>query len=116
MLAVIFNVALALNLGIEWDDDKAMPDAIIGCTDAGQMIGVQHKGMAGLEGERVFVLFLCKDVIGGAELFDGGIVQAGTFLHLGSNQKALALDLSHFGLDVSAAADCQGISGDVTAV
>lgn len=116
VLTVILDVALALNLGIERDDDKATPDAIVGCADAGQMVGVQHKGVAGLEGERVFVLFLRKNVISGAELLDGGIIQTGTFLHLSSNQKTLALDLSHFRLDVSAAADRQGICGDVATV
>lgn len=49
-------------------------------------------------------------------MLDGGIIQTGTLLHLGSNQKALALDLGHFGLDVSAAANRQRISGDVAAI
>lgn len=80
------------------------------------MVGVQHQRMARLEGERVFVFLLREHIIGGAELLDGGIVQAGTFLHLGSDEEPLALDLSHLRLDVPAAANGQGVGGYVAAV
>ena len=72
--------------------------------------------MAGLEGERVLVFLFCEDIIGGAELLDGGIVQTSTFLHLGSNEESFTLDLSHFRFDVSAASDGERICRNVTGV
>ena len=61
--------------------------------------------MAGLEGKRVFILFLREHIVRGAELLDRRIVEASAFLHFRSDQQAFAFDLSHFRLDVSAAAD-----------
>ena len=69
------------------------------------MIRIEHQRVAGLEGKRIFILFLCEHIIRGAELLDGGVVESCTFLHFRSDQKAFAFDLSHFRLDVSAAAD-----------
>ena len=55
------------------------------------MVGIEHQCVAGLEGERVLVFLFCKDIIGGAELFDGGIVQTSTFLHLAAMRSLLPL-------------------------
>lgn len=66
--------------------------------------------------QRVLVFFLGKDIVRGAELLDGRIVQTGAFLHLGSNQQTFAFDLGHFRLDVPAASDCQGVGRDVAGV
>ena len=103
-------------LGIERDDDEPSPDTIIGCADARQMVGVKHQRVARLEGKRVLVLLFCKDIVGGAELLDGRVVQSGTLLHLCCNEQTLALDLSHFRLDVAAASDSQRICRDVAGV
>ena len=80
------------------------------------MIGVQHQRVAGLEGKRVFVLLLREYIIRGAELLDRRIVQTGTFLHFGSDEETLALDLGHLRLDIPPAAHSQGVGGDVAAV
>jgi hypothetical protein len=115
VLAVILDVALALILALN-GITMSLRQIPSSDADARQMVGVQHQRVAGLEGERVFVLLLREHIIRGAELLDGGIVEPCTFLHFGSDQKALALDLRHFRLDVPAAADGQGICGDVAAV
>ena len=86
VIAVVLDIAVALNLGIEGNDDQTAPGAIIGCTDLRQMVGVQHQAVAGRKAEGVFLLFLRKDVIGGAEMIDGGIVQPSAFLHLSGNK------------------------------
>ena len=80
------------------------------------MIGVKHQCVARLEGERVLVFLFCKDIISGAELLDGGIVQTSTFLHLGCNEESFTFDLSHFRLDVSSASDSERICRNVTGV
>ena len=80
------------------------------------MIGVKHQRVAGLEGERVLVLLFREHVVRGAELFDGGVVESGTFLHLSCNKKPFAFDLRHFRLDVSAASDGERICRNVTGV
>lgn len=116
VVAVVLDVTLALNLGIERDHDKATPGAIIGCTDLRQMVGVKHQAVAGRKAEGVFVLFLRKDVIGGTELLDGGIVQPSAFLHLGGNEQTLSLNLCHLRLDIPTAAEGQRVCGDVAAV
>ena len=72
--------------------------------------------MARLEGKWVFILLFREHIVRGAELLDRGIIKACAFLHFRSDQQALSLDLGHFGLDVPAAADCQGISRDISAV
>lgn len=81
-----------------------------------QVVGTQHQRVTRFEGERVLVLFLCKHIIGGAELLDGGVVQTGAFLHFCCNEQTLAFDLSHFRLDVSAASNGQRVCRDVAAV
>ena len=48
----------------------------------GQMVGVQHQGMAGDKAERVLVLLLGVDLIGGTHLFYRSGVQPGAFLQL----------------------------------
>ena len=116
VLTVIFDVALAGDFRIERNDDQATPDTIIGRTDTRQVVGVQHQRVARLEGERVFILFLRKHIIGGAELLDGGIVQAGAFLHFCCNEQTLAFDLGHFRFDISAASNSQRVCGDIAAV
>ena len=80
------------------------------------MVGVKHQSVAGLEGERVLIFLLCKDIIGGAELLDGGIVQTSTFLHLGSNEESFTFDLRHFWFDVSTASNSECICRNVTGV
>lgn len=80
------------------------------------MVGIQHQRVARLEGERVFILFLRKYIVGGAELLDGGVVQAGAFLHFRCNEQTLAFDLCHFRLDISAASNGQSVSRDIAAV
>ena len=80
------------------------------------MVGVQHQRVARLKRERVFVLLLREHIIRRAELLDRGIVQTGTFLHLGSDEEPLALDLRHLRLDIPAAAHGQGVGRDVAAV
>ena len=80
------------------------------------MIGVKHQCVARLEGERVLVFLFCKDIISGAELLDGGIVQTSTFLHLSCNKKSFSFDLSHFRFDVSAASNSERICRNVTGV
>ena len=80
------------------------------------MVGVQHQRVARLKRERVFVLLLREHIIRGAELLDRGIVQTGTFLHLGSDEETLALDFRHLRLDIPAAAHGQGVGGDIAAV
>ena len=72
--------------------------------------------MAGREGKRIFVLFLCEHIVRGAELLDGGVVEPCAFLHLRSDEQALALGLGQLRLDVPPAADRQGIRRDVAAV
>lgn len=57
VLAVILDVALAGNLCVERDNDKATPDTIIGSGDTRQVVGIQHQRVARLEGERVLILF-----------------------------------------------------------
>lgn len=69
-----------------------------------------------LEGKRILVFLLRKDIICRAELLDGRVVEPCTFLHLGSNKKSLALNLGHFRFDVSAATNGQGICRNVTGV
>ena len=116
VLAVVLDVGLALDLGVERDHDEPAPDAVVGGGDAGQVVRVQDQRVAGLEGEGVFVLLLREHVVGGTELLDRGVVQACAFLHLSSDQQALPLDLGHLGLDVPATSDGQGVCGDVAAV
>lgn len=116
VVAVVLDVALSLDLGIERDDDQAAPGTVIGCTDLRQMVGVKRQAVAGRKAERVFVLFLREDVIGGAELLDGGIVQPSVFLHRGGDEQTLAFDLRHLRLHIPAASEGQCVSGDVTAV
>ena len=60
VLTVIFDVGFALDLGVERNHDKPAPDTIIGGGDAGQVVCIQHQRVAGLEGKRVFILFLRK--------------------------------------------------------
>lgn len=116
ILTVILDVAAAGDLGIKRDNDQSPPDTIIGCTDARQVVGIQHQCVAGLEGKRILVLLLSKDIIGRAELFDGRIIEPCTFLHLGNNEKPLPLDLCHFRFDVSATTYGQGIRRNVPGV
>ena len=52
-----------------------------------------NQRVAGLEGKRVFILFLRKYIIRRAELLDGGVVEPCTFLHFRSDQQAFAFDL-----------------------
>ena len=80
------------------------------------MIGVEYKRVTRFERERVLVLFLSKDIICGAELFDGGIIQTSAFLHLGSDEESLTFDFGHFRFDVSATANSECVSRDVTGV
>ena len=80
------------------------------------MVRIQHQRVAGLEGKRVFILFLRKHIVRRAELLDGGVVEPCAFLHFRSDQQAFTFDLSHFRFDVSAAADGQGICGYISAV
>jgi hypothetical protein len=80
------------------------------------MVGVEHQCMAGREAEWVLVLFLRKYIVGGAELFDGRVVEPCAFLHFRRDQQTLAFDLRHFWLDIPSAADRQRIGRDVAAV
>ena len=116
IVAVVLDVALALDLGIERNHDKATPSAIIGRADLREMVGVKYQAVAGRKAEGVFVLFLRKDVIGGTELLDGGVVQPSAFLHLGGNEQTLTLDLRHLRLHIPAASEGQGVSGNIAAV
>lgn len=104
MLAVILDVTAAGNLGIKRNDNQSPPDTIIGRTDAREVVGIKDQGVAGLEGKWILILLFCKDIVGRAELFDGGVIEPCSFLHLGSDKKPLAFDLSHFRFDVAAAA------------
>lgn len=92
VVAVVLDVALALDLGIERNHDKATPSAIIGRADLREMVGVKYQAVAGRKAEGVFVLFLRKDVIGGTELLDGGVVQPSAFLHLGGNEQKASIE------------------------
>ena len=74
VLSVVFNIAVALNLGVERNDNQSTPDTGIGSAYLRQMVGVQNEGMARRKAERVFVLFLRKDIVRGAELLDDGVV------------------------------------------
>lgn len=74
VLTVIFDVALAGDFRIEWNDDQTTPDTIIGRTDTRQVVGVQNQRVTRLEGERILILFLRKYIVGGTELLDGGVV------------------------------------------
>ena len=116
ILAIVLDVVASCNFGIEWDDNKSSPNTIIGCRDTRQMVGVEYKRVTWFERERVLVLFLSKDIICGAELFDGGIIQTSAFLHLGSDEKSLTFDLGHFWFDVSTTANGERICGDVAGV
>lgn len=57
-----------------------------------------------------------QNVIHGAELLHGRIVQPSAFLHLGGNEQTLALDLGHLRLHIATASEGQRISRDVAAV
>ena len=80
------------------------------------MVGVKHQCVAGLKRERILVFLLCKDIIGGAELLNGGIVQTSTFLHFGCDEESFSFDLSHFRFNVSAASDSERICRNITGV
>ena len=72
--------------------------------------------MARREAEGILVLLFRKNVIHGAELLHGGIVQPSAFLHLGGNEQTLALDLGHLRLHIAAASEGQRVGRDVAAV
>ena len=55
-------------------------------------------------------------VQGGTELLDDAGVQAHTFLQLGCNNQALALQLRHFRFDISLAADGQCVGGHIACI
>ena len=80
------------------------------------MVGIQNERVTRGKAEWIFVFLLGKNVIGGAELFDRGVVEPCAFLHFCRNQKPFALGFCHFRLDIPSAANCQGVSGDVSAV
>ena len=66
--------------------------------------------------ERVLILFLRVDLVRGAELLDIGGGQAHAFLQFGSDNEAFAFCLCKLRLDITLAADRQGISGHVAAI
>ena len=72
--------------------------------------------MARREAEGVLVFLFRKDIVHGTELLDGGIVQPCAFLHFGSNEQTLALDLSHLRLHIAAASEGQCVGRDIAAV
>ena len=116
VVSIVLNVRVAFDLRVEGNDDQTTPCPGINRTDLGQMVGIEHEGVAGHIGKRVLVLFLGVDLVGGAELLDRGGVQPHAFLHLGGDDESFALGLSQLRLDVPFAADRQGIGGHVAAV
>ena len=116
IVSEIFNVVFAFDFGIERNDDQPAPDPVIRGRDSRQVVGIQNERVTRGKAERIFVFLLGKNVIGGAELFDRGVVKPCAFLHFCRNQKPFALGFCHFRLDIPSAANGQGVSGDVSAV
>ena len=116
VVGVVLDVRVALDLCVEGDDDQPTPCPGVNGTNLGQMVGIEHEGVAGHIGKRVLVLFLGVDLVGGAELLHVGGVQPHAFLQLGGDDETFALGLSQLRLDIPLAADRQGIGGHVAAV
>ena len=116
IVSEIFNVVFAFDFGIERNDDQPAPDTVVRGRDSRQVVGIQNERVTRGKAERIFVFLLGKNVIGGAELFDRGVIEPCTLLHFCRNQKPFALGFCHFRLDIPSAANGQGVSGDVSAV
>ena len=115
-VGVVLDVTLALNEGIERDDQQPAPCAGVVSSHLREMVGVQHQSVAWNEMEWVFVLLLSLNLIGAAKLLDNGGVQTSAFLQFGSNQQTLSVGLGQFRLHIAAASDRECISGDIAAV
>lgn len=72
--------------------------------------------MAWHEIEGIFILLFSLDSVGGTKLFYDGSGQAYAILKFSSNQETLPHCLSDFGLDITAAANRQGIGGNPSGV
>ena len=68
VIRIVLDVGLPGDLGIEGNDDQTPPDTIIVCTDLRQVVGIQHQGMGRNEMERVLILLLRLNFIGGTQL------------------------------------------------
>ena len=116
VIAVVFDVALAFDLRIKGNHDQPSPDSGVLGTHLGKVIGIEHDGMAGRIGKGIFVLFLRRHIVRGAQLLYDGGVQAGTFLKLGGDQHAFALGLRQLRAHIALAAHGQCICGDIAAI
>ena len=112
----VLDIAVALDLGTERNNDQSAPRSCIRGTHLRQVIGIQHQRMAGDKAERSFILLLRIHRVGRTELLDDAGVQTHTFLQLGGDNQTLALQLRHFRLHVALAADRQCIGGHIACI
>ena len=68
VIRIVLDVGFSGDLGIERNNDQTPPDTIIVCTDLRQVVGIQHQGMGRNKVERVLILLLRLDFIGGTKL------------------------------------------------
>ncbi len=105
IVRIIFDIRLALDLGLKGDDDESSPSAVIIGAHLGEMIGIKDKGMRRSKFEGILVFLFAGDKVGGTKLLDDGCIQPHAFLKLGSYDKPFSLQLCYFRLHISSAAD-----------